>query len=126
MSLRLRSLQLHVTCSCHQEMGFLKPPLMTPNCAISRGGRLHVRRSQPVGPGAGFAEHTFSRFGAYCSTRAPGLGLLLGSVDGAIVPIGVVATAFFFAFVLKATPEVVVGVLVIGGVTAFLETKSGK
>jgi len=43
-----------------------------------------------------------------------------------LIILGVVAAAFFFAFVLKATPEVVIGVLVIGGVTAFLETKSRK
>ena len=43
-----------------------------------------------------------------------------------LIILGVVAAAFFFAFVLKATPEVVVGVLVIGGVTAFLETKLRK
>ena len=40
--------------------------------------------------------------------------------------LGVVAAAFFFAFVLKATPEIIVGVLVIGCVTAFLETKLRK
>jgi hypothetical protein len=43
-----------------------------------------------------------------------------------LIILGVVAAAFFFAFVLKATPEIVVGVLVIGGVTAFLETKLRK
>ena len=43
-----------------------------------------------------------------------------------LIILGVVAAAFFFAFVSKASPEVVVGVLVIGGVTAFLETKSRK
>jgi len=43
-----------------------------------------------------------------------------------LIILGVVAAAFFFVFVLKASPEVVVGVLVIGGVTAFLETKSRK
>ena len=43
-----------------------------------------------------------------------------------LIILGVVAAAFFFAFVLKAAPEVVVGVLVIGGATAFLETKLRK
>ena len=43
-----------------------------------------------------------------------------------LIILGVVAAAFFFAFILKASFEVVVGVLVIGSVTAFFETKSRK
>jgi len=37
--------------------------------------------------------------------------------------LGVVAAAFAFAFILNAPPEVVFGVLGIGCLTAFLETK---
>jgi hypothetical protein len=40
-----------------------------------------------------------------------------------VILLGVVSVAFGFAFILNAPPEIVFGILVIGGVTAYLETK---
>jgi hypothetical protein len=40
-----------------------------------------------------------------------------------LILLGVVAVAFGFAFILDAPPMVVFGVLIIGGLTAFIETK---
>jgi len=40
-----------------------------------------------------------------------------------VILLGVVAAAFGFAFILSAPPEIVFGVLAIGGITAYLETK---
>ena len=41
-----------------------------------------------------------------------------------LIIIGVIAAAFFFAFVLNAEASVVTGILLIGCVTAVLETKA--
>jgi hypothetical protein len=40
-----------------------------------------------------------------------------------LIILGVVAVAFGFAFIFDAPPMVVFGILIIGGLTAFIETK---
>jgi hypothetical protein len=111
------------------EMGFLrKPPkgLMTPASGLLRAVGLMFGD-----------RHRFNAVRILwrsLSRRWLAIGRLLSEIGRSsarvwadpflpVILLGVVATAFGFAFILNAPPEIVFGVLAIGGVTAYLETK---
>ena len=65
------------------------------------------------------------RSGVWRSVRAAWRAVRRTSTDPVLplIILGVVAVAFGFAFIFDAPPMVVFGVLIIGGLTAFIETK---
>jgi hypothetical protein len=106
------------------EMGFLrKPPkgLMTPASALLRGVGNMVGKERQIN-----AFRLLADVGRHISKTARTSARVCADPSFPPLILGVVAAAFAFAFILNAPREVVIGVLVVGCVTAFLERKQQK
>jgi hypothetical protein len=110
-------------------MGFLrKPPkgLMTPASGLLRAVGFMLGDPHQIN-----AVHIISRS---LSRRWLAIGRRISKMTRSsarvwtdpflpVILLGVVAAAFGFAFILNAPPQIVFGVLIIGCVTAYIETK---
>jgi hypothetical protein len=112
------------------EMEFLrKPPKgqMTPTVRYSGAVGIDMLRDDKRTGLPAIELHGFSRLrssvGRHVSAAWSSLFQISTDPFLPLIVLGVVAAAFVFAFVLRGPPVVVFGVLVIGCLTAFVETK---